>query len=194
MKKCFPLILIAVLFLAVQFQANSQEYDLQRSAVGSGGSVNLLNTVDSTSLYSLVGQIAIFTLTNGSNDVLHQGFWVPWYDSTDIGVDDNPISLSDHLGNYPNPFSSFTTVKYTLPGNSFVILKIFDNVGRMKKLLVREVQSQGQHEIIWDGKDENGIDCASGSYIYELYARPSQTAGFGSSNEINLRNMMVIVR
>lgn len=194
MKKSFPLILVAVLFFAVQFQVNSQEYELQRSAVGSGGSVNLLNTVDSTSLYCLVGQVAIFSLTNGGTDILHQGFWVPWHDSLPDDVDDYSISLSDHLGNYPNPFNSFTTIKYTLPGNSYVMLKIFDNVGRMKKLLVREVQSQGQHEIIWDGKDDNGIDCASGSYIYELYARPSQTAGFGSSNEINLRNMMVIVR
>lgn len=194
MKKSFPLILIAVLCFAVQFQANSQEYYLQRSAVGSGGSVNLINSNDGSALYSLVGQTAIFTLTNGGTDVLHQGFWVPYEPDDTTGIDDNPISLTDHLGNYPNPFSSFTTIKYKLPGNSFVILKIFDNVGRMKKLLVREIQSQGQHEIIWDGKDDNGIDCASGSYIYELYARPSQTAGFGSSNEINLRNMMVIVR
>jgi len=162
--------------------------------MGSGGCVNLLNTVDSSSLYSLVGQVAIFSLTNGGTDVLHQGFWVPYHDSIQPGVDDNPISLTDQLGNFPNPFSNITTIKYTLPGNSFVILKIFDNVGRLKKLLVREVQSQGQHEIIWDGKDDNGIDCASGSYIYELYARPSQTAGYGSFSDINLRNMMVIVR
>lgn len=190
MKKSLPLFLIAMFIFAIHFQANSQTYELQRWAIGSGGSVALENPSTGDSLYGLVGQTAIFSIT-GDPGMLHQGFWVPY---STVGVEDNPISLSEQLVNYPNPFSNFTTVKYTLPGNGLVTIRIFDNVGRLLKTLVSEVQASGQHEIAWDGKDEEGYDCASGSYMYELSARPSQSAGYGSFKDISLRNVMVIVR
>jgi flagellar hook assembly protein FlgD len=33
---------------------------------------------------------------------------------------------------------------------------------------VDEPQSAGNYEVIWDGKDENGKEVASGIYFYQL--------------------------
>ncbi len=193
MKIRLTLIIVAIIIFATG-NLFSQSFELKRSVIGSGGNVFSENPSDGTKLSSEAGQVAIFSLFNdGDPYILHQGFWVP--DTTSgVGVEENKISLSERLVNYPNPFNHNTTIKYLLPGNGFVTIKIFDMVGRLKNVLVQEFQSQGEHQIIWDGKDNDGVDCSAGSYIYELHVIPSQTLGYGSFEEFQLRNVMVIVR
>jgi len=187
------MILVATILLAT-INLFSQNYGLKRSVTGSGGSVFLENPSDGTNLSGEVGQVAIFSLLKGGDpNILHQGFWVP-YDTAAVGVEDKNISLSERLVNYPNPFNHTTTIKYLLPGNGFVTIRIFDMVGRLKKILVQEFQSQGEQQIVWDGVDAEGVECSAGSYIYELHVIPSQTIGYGSFNEYKLRNVMVIIR
>ena len=72
--------------------------------------------------------------------------------------------------NYPNPFNPSTMIKYTLPHNSFVTLKIYDILGREIKTLVSENQNSGQYSIQWDGTDNSGNRVTSGIYIYKIVA------------------------
>jgi hypothetical protein len=188
MKKQFAYILTAIIFIAATFQLSAQDYELQRWVFGSGGSVMAGNSEGDT-LRGLLGQTAIFTRIQ--NGVLYQGFWVP---GEYVGVEDNPITLSPDLMNYPNPFSNHTTIRYTLPGTGHVSIRIYDMVGRLRKSLAGSIQGSGQQEIIWDGKDDNGYDCATGSYLYELRVSPYRASGDGQFKDINLRNVMVIVR
>ncbi|KAA3618709.1 MAG: T9SS C-terminal target domain-containing protein [Calditrichaeota bacterium] len=71
---------------------------------------------------------------------------------------------------YPNPFNPKTNIRYELPQESFVSLKIFDLRGRAVATLVQGRKIAGQHNIIF-----NGENFASGIYIYKLEAR-NQTA------------------
>jgi len=159
--------------------------------LGSGGS--LFESNGDTQISGILGQTAIFTVSQtGVDDILHQGFWVDYDMPT--GVDDKPFTLSPDLMNYPNPFSTNTTIRYTLPGSGFVTIKIFDMVGRLRKSFGLGVQSNGQQEVIWDGKDDSGIDCAAGSYLYELTVNPYRASGDGQFKDIYLRNVMIIVR
>ena len=77
--------------------------------------------------------------------------------------------------NYPNPFNPTTVISYHLPAgqagltvNSFVTLRIYDELGRKVITLVDEAQSTGTHKITWNGKDENGKVVSSGAYFYRL--------------------------
>jgi hypothetical protein len=67
---------------------------------------------------------------------------------------------------YPNPFSSETTLSYSLSDPAFVSIFVYDVNGRCVKKLVRENQSSGEQKITWDGTNENGIPASPGLYFY----------------------------
>ncbi len=67
--------------------------------------------------------------------------------------------------NYPNPFNPATTISYTIPATSKVVLTVYDVLGRQVANLVDEVQQPGSHQVIWDGSD-----VTSGIYFYQIQA------------------------
>jgi hypothetical protein len=72
--------------------------------------------------------------------------------------------------NYPNPFNSFTTIRYDLPRSGFVTLEIYNFLGQKLRTLVAEDQKQGEYQINWDGHDEWGNLLPSGIYLSQLRA------------------------
>ncbi len=71
--------------------------------------------------------------------------------------------------NYPNPFNPTTNIRYTLPLQKRVSLKIYNIMGQVVKTLVNDqVQAKGTYEITWDGTNDAGIRVSSGTYIYSL--------------------------
>ncbi len=73
--------------------------------------------------------------------------------------------------NYPNPFNPSTEIKYQLPQSQsvfHVIIKIYDALGRLVKVLVDEKQGPGIHKVRWDGTDLRGNRVPSGVYYYML--------------------------
>ena len=69
------------------------------------------------------------------------------------------------LNSFPNPFSNIVTFSYSLPKESLVTIEIYDINGRLTSLLVNEVQQDGKHEVVFDGK---GL--LSGIYLVKLQA------------------------
>ena len=65
--------------------------------------------------------------------------------------------------NYPNPFNPTTTIKYSIPQESFVHLKVYDVIGREVAILVNEEKMPGNYEVKLDA---SGL--ASGVYFYTL--------------------------
>ncbi len=72
------------------------------------------------------------------------------------------------LPNYPNPFNPTTTIAYHLPRGSRVELTIFNLLGQKIRTLVNAWQPAGQHQAVWDGRDDAGQPVASGVYLYRL--------------------------
>jgi len=72
--------------------------------------------------------------------------------------------------NYPNPFNPTTTIRFDVPNSSQVTLKIYNLRGQEIRTLVDESKPAGQHAIQWDGKDNRGLDVASGVYILHMAA------------------------
>lgn len=79
--------------------------------------------------------------------------------------------------NYPNPFNPATKIKYDLPSESKVSLKVYDILGREVATLFEGSQPAGYHEIVFDASRY-----ASGVYIYRLIA----------NNFVQTKKMMLI--
>jgi len=72
--------------------------------------------------------------------------------------------------NYPNPFNPETQIKYDLPVSGHVELTIYNILGQKVKVLVDEIQDAGHKSVMWDGKDDEGREVASGIYFYKITA------------------------
>jgi len=74
--------------------------------------------------------------------------------------------------NYPNPFNPTTTISFDIPGEAGkkqqVTLTVYDLRGRHMKTLVNEEFEPGTHQVVWDGKNEQGQQVSSGVYLYTL--------------------------
>ena len=67
--------------------------------------------------------------------------------------------------NYPNPFNPTTTITYSLPKSSFVILKIYNLLGREITTLVNGEKRSGTYKVTWDAQN-----VPSGVYFYKITA------------------------
>ena len=72
--------------------------------------------------------------------------------------------------NYPNPFSSTTSIPYNLNKGSDIQVTIYDILGRVIRKFNIGQQSVGTHNIIWNGCNEFGQRVATGVYFYRLNA------------------------
>ena len=87
-----------------------------------------------------------------------------------LGIDGQlPLTFELHQ-NYPNPFNPITTLRYDLPEESFVNIKIYDITGRIVKNLVRENKTAGYHYTRWNGNNNLGESVSAGMYIYIIQA------------------------
>jgi len=70
------------------------------------------------------------------------------------------------MQNYPNPFNPVTTIRYVLPEESEVRVRVYDMLGRLVKEVVGGVrQGAGVYEVRFEG---SGL--GSGVYVYRLEA------------------------
>jgi hypothetical protein len=67
--------------------------------------------------------------------------------------------------NYPNPFNPSTVIKYQIPKNSFVVIRLYDIAGREVRTLVDNEQTAGYYSVTVDASA-----LASGVYFYRLDA------------------------
>jgi hypothetical protein len=100
---------------------------------------------------------------------------------THVGPGEEILPSSFISQNFPNPFNPSTTIHYGLEERSHVAITLYDYLGREIRTLVNDIVSPGNHTVVWDGRDETGIDVASGVYIYRMV-----TAGLVRSGKMLL--------
>lgn len=72
---------------------------------------------------------------------------------------------------YPNPFNPSTTISYDLPVAATVNLAVYDLSGKLVRTLVAaDSVEAGQHNVVWNGRNEVGRVVAAGVYFYRLDA------------------------
>ena len=67
--------------------------------------------------------------------------------------------------NYPNPFNPFTNIIYKIPEHGFVILKLFNSLGKEIEVLVNEEKSAGIYNLQFSIFSHQ---LSSGIYFYEI--------------------------
>ena len=78
--------------------------------------------------------------------------------------------------NYPNPFNPATTIRYGIPSQSFVTLKLYNALGQEVAVLVNGEQHAGYYSVNF-----NANVMASGLYFYRL-----QTGTFSQTKKMML--------
>ncbi len=80
--------------------------------------------------------------------------------------DVNPIASIFNV--YPNPFNPETTVSFDLKKEGKVQLSVYNLRGQKVKSLCNDVLSAGRQTFVWNGKNAEGKQTASGIYFMKL--------------------------
>lgn len=83
--------------------------------------------------------------------------------------------------NHPNPFNPKTTISFALSKPGQTSLVIYDLSGREVRVLVNEPLKAAEYAKIWDGRNSEGREVASGIYFYKL-----TTSGFEETRKMVL--------
>lgn len=78
--------------------------------------------------------------------------------------------------NYPNPFNPTTTIKFNIPANENVSLKVYNILGDEIATLINEKMNAGSHEVQF-----NASEYSSGIYFYTL-----KTGSFSQTKKLIL--------
>jgi len=107
--------------------------------------------------------------SNGTTEGLIWRFKV---EGTLSSIEETVSDKSISVRNYPNPFSSFTTINYELKSQSEVKLCVYNVMGENVATLVNQWQSAGEHSVTFDaGNLESGV------YIFSLKTGLSEQRG-----------------
>lgn len=85
--------------------------------------------------------------------------------STILSKDDSKELDYSLEQNYPNPFNPVTKIRFSIPKDAFVSLKIYNLLGEEIITLVNEVKTSGIHDIDFDASE-----LTSGVYLYTIKA------------------------
>lgn len=69
---------------------------------------------------------------------------------------------------FPTPFNASTMVRYRMIKSGRVFITVYNVLGRKVSTLLDANLESGRHEVIWDGKDQNGITVPSGVYFCRI--------------------------
>jgi hypothetical protein len=102
--------------------------------------------------------------------VLDEFTFIPEGGSAGVPEDDRvPVESGLSMAR-PNPFSPQTTITYSMTKGGTVEVAVFDVLGRRIRTLVRGHVQAGEHDVVWDGRDDSGTRVAPGLYLYRLQA------------------------
>jgi len=89
-------------------------------------------------------------------------------DCAPTGAEEVPVPDRVLLSAFPNPFNPHLTITLSLPVQAQGTLIVHDVSGRRVRLLKKDAFAHGIDEIVWNGKDDQGQDVASGVYFVQL--------------------------
>lgn len=70
--------------------------------------------------------------------------------------------------NYLNPFNPITVIQYALPHECEADITVYNLLGQKVKTLVKRWEEAGYQQVIWDGRNDEAGEVASGVYFYKI--------------------------
>jgi len=150
-------------------ELNNHGFEIQRSTDGNEfvtiGFVKGKGTTTERSYYSYSDQF-YFMNENIMYYRLKQVDYDGSFSYSNILSFENPSAAEFTLAqNYPNPFNPATKIEYSIPGDRFVELRVYDVMGSEIITLVNEQKTAGTHSVLFDASN-----IPSGVYFYTLTA------------------------
>jgi len=107
-----------------------------------------------------------YSLSNRTADqsILAKGKYQPVNYQGNLAVTEYSIGQ-----NFPNPFNPSTRIKFQLPQDGFVTLKVYDILGNEITTLINEEKPAGKYEVNFSATG-GASALASGVYIYKIQA------------------------
>lgn len=143
-------------------------------AVNDYNAIYQANQNNSKGLHALINKLCLENMVQGdnsSNSTNYQDHKMNILSLiTGENIKTNNFSINNTpkqfrlLQNYPNPFNPVTTIKYEIPKDVNVSIKIYDILGR-EVFSFNEYKLAGSYEVQFDG-----TNFASGMYFYKLEA------------------------
>jgi len=72
------------------------------------------------------------------------------------------------LQNYPNPFNPETNIKYALPEESYVLIEVYNILGKKITTILDTEMQEGYHIVKWDGRNSTGQKVSAGIYLVRM--------------------------
>lgn len=69
---------------------------------------------------------------------------------------------------YPNPFNPSTSVSFYMEQAENVKINVYNVRGQLISNITKDNFTEGFHNVVWNGKDTKGNDCASGIYFFRM--------------------------
>jgi hypothetical protein len=129
--------------------------------------------------------IIAFLITNHSGIHMGSAFYLDdlfFGAATGVQPENNSLSTFKLAQNYPNPFNPSTVIRYSIPKESFVTLKIYNLLGQEVATLVSEDKPAGTYNVRFSASDVSPGKLTSGIYLYRLDA----------GNFVQTRKMMMV--
>lgn len=121
-----------------------------------------IDTPESTAIYDIFFADSLHGWAVGENGAMLKYIPPPWVSVPEVSVAQDRIILHQ---NYPNPFSHSTTIEYTIPRQTIVVLKIYDMLSREVAILVNSIQEAGRYIV-----EFRADQLHEGTYICRLVA------------------------
>jgi hypothetical protein len=103
-------------------------------------------------------------------------------EASELKAVEETLSVATLIGNYPNPFSEETTIRFSLPQAERVRLEVFDIQGHPVRVLADEIRAAGTHRVAFEAQ---GL--ATGLYLVRLATSGRQAATVQSSTMMVVR-------
>jgi hypothetical protein len=172
----------ANLFFCFKNDKNGNYYMDFVSAISEIDSMYTFQGLDRVDVADLDGDgvmeiISQYSLTNGFPQPFEfRSYFQKRNKLTDIENEDNFLPSEFNLfQNYPNPFNPATIIKFALPSESSINIKIYNSLGKEIKEILNETRLSGDYEITWDGTDNYRNKVSSGVYFITMQANNSNS-------------------
>jgi uncharacterized membrane protein len=145
---------------------------------------NGITVPTSYNIRSLTGMSDDGTVMIGCGSETFPPYYGKWFiiRSTATGIAEEPdtpeeAEVVSGVHAHPNPMRGRTTLSFTLPRPQDVSMTVYDISGRLVAEVENGHREAGLQEIVWDGRDANGAEVASGIYLCRLDAGEHHVTG-----------------
>ena len=161
-------------------ESKDANYEKIAGLIEGAGNSTTQNTYNYTDTEVVPGHTYYYQLEDVSNSGKTEK-----HDAISVVVEENiadaAVDFQLHSA-YPNPCNPTTNIRFDVPKESLVTLRIFDLQGRLVKNLVSEIKSTGIYNVVWNGTDNSNNPVGNGVYLYQLISE----TGFSQTNKVIL--------